>query len=92
MKIEDLAKKAMNNVINEDKRFAFDDEDLALLTEFHRLIIKEIREQVALYVYSEGCSCCQDVAEHEKALSELGRLLGCPMYSDGSGYDFDAKL
>ena len=35
---------------------------------------KQIREAVANYMYSEGCSCCQDVdahKEHEKILAKI---------------------
>lgn len=50
-----------------------------------------IRIAVANYVQSEGCDCCQggNHSEHKKALAEL---LKVPMYSDGSGYDFNAIL
>lgn len=50
-----------------------------------------IRISVANYVQSEGCGCCQghNHSEHKKVLA---KLLKVPMYSDGSGYDFNAIL
>lgn len=50
-------------------------------------IRKELREAVANYMWSEGCSCCQgpNHSEHEKA---LGKLLNVPKYKDDSGHDF----
>ena len=47
-----------------------------------------IREAIADYIASEGCSCCQDTPKHEAALRRLAILLDVPEYSDGSGYDF----
>lgn len=48
---------------------------------------KQIREAVANYMKSEGCSCCQgdDHYEHEVAIA---KLLGIKKYADESGYDF----
>ena len=48
----------------------------------------KVREAVANYIRSEGCSCCQDVDGHVKHGAELAKLLDVPMYSDKSGYDF----
>lgn len=49
--------------------------------------LKAIRQAVADYMQSEGCSCCEgsDHAEHE---ARLAKLLRVPRYKDGSGYDF----
>lgn len=49
---------------------------------------KQLRTAVANYMYSEGCSCCQDTEAHENHKSVLGQLLNVPKYKDGSGYDF----
>jgi hypothetical protein len=49
---------------------------------------KQVREAVANYIRSEGCSCCQDIPNHEKHAEKLAKLLNVPAYSDGSGYDF----
>jgi excinuclease UvrABC ATPase subunit len=48
---------------------------------------ERIREAVANYMASEGCSCCegQNHREHAKKLAEL---LNVPMYEDESGYNF----
>lgn len=35
-----------------------------------------IRQALADYVCSEGCSCCQDRDAHEKARERLAKLLG----------------
>ena len=50
--------------------------------------IKQIRQALADYIRSEGCSCCQDREVHMKAAARLGKLLRVPHYEDGSGYDF----
>jgi hypothetical protein len=50
---------------------------------------KEIRKYLANYIYSEGCSCCENVGEHEEWKRNLAELLGVKKYSDGSGYNFD---
>lgn len=44
---------------------------------------------IANYMYSEGCTCCQDIDEHAEHTKVLAELLGVPMYEDGSGYDFE---
>lgn len=48
---------------------------------------KEIREAVANYMFSEGCSCCEG-SDHDEHKTILGKLLRVPMYKDKSGYDF----
>lgn len=50
--------------------------------------LAEIRNAVADYMHSEGCSCCRDYEKHEQDAARLGKLLRVPKYSDGSGYDF----
>lgn len=47
-----------------------------------------VREAVANYKASEGCSCCRDVEKHSRAGEELGKLLDVEKYPDGSGYNF----
>jgi hypothetical protein len=54
----------------------------------HEEKLKAIRVAVANYVASEGCTCCQNIEEHEKAANQLGELLEFTPYDDGSGYDF----
>ena len=48
----------------------------------------EIRQAVADYMRSEGCSCCRNVEMHEQNKARLAKLLHVPMYKDKSGYDF----
>ena len=48
----------------------------------------KIREAVANYMRSEGCSCCRDDDAHREHKKILAELLDVPMYEDGSGYDF----
>ncbi len=48
----------------------------------------DIRQLIADYMRSEGCSCCRDTEAHEKHAAALGKALGVQKYSDGSGYDF----
>lgn len=52
------------------------------------LDLKEIRQAVADYIRSEGCSCCRDEKAHKRHEARLGKLLRVPKYQDGSGYDF----
>jgi len=52
------------------------------------LLIAQIREAFADYVKSEGCSCCQDGVNHEKANLKLAQLLGADPYEDGSGINW----
>lgn len=49
---------------------------------------KELRQAVADYMKSEGCSCCQDIDAHKEHTKRLAKLLNVPMYSDKSGYNF----
>lgn len=49
---------------------------------------KQLRNAIADYMYSEGCSCCQG-NDHEEHKKRLAKLLNVPMYSDKSGYNFD---
>ena len=48
-----------------------------------------LRNAVADYMRSEGCSCCRNEEKHDAAKAQLARLLHVPMYDDGSGYDFN---
>jgi hypothetical protein len=48
---------------------------------------KKVREALANYMYSEGCSCCQR-SDHEIHATELGKLLHMRKFPDKSGYDF----
>lgn len=50
--------------------------------------IKNIRQAVADYMGSEGCTCCRDIEAHERHAAALAKLLRVPKYADGSGYDF----
>lgn len=49
---------------------------------------KAIREALADYLASEGCSCFRDSQAHKEAGDRLGKLLKVPAYKDKSGYDF----
>jgi hypothetical protein len=49
---------------------------------------RAIREAIANYMYSEGCSCCRDEEAHREHTQILAKLLSVPKYSDGSGYNF----
>jgi hypothetical protein len=50
---------------------------------------ERIRQAVADYMRYEGCSCCRNQDEQDKASAVLAGLLEVPMYDDGSGYDFN---
>ena len=47
-----------------------------------------LREAVANYMQSEGCSCCRDTEAHEEHTKVLAELLDVEMYEDNSGYNF----
>lgn len=49
--------------------------------------LDKMREAVANYMRSEGCSCCR-APEHGAHEARLAKLLKVPKYKDGSGYDF----
>ena len=51
-------------------------------------LLADIRQAVADYMHSEGCMCCRDVEAHKQHEAVLAKLLGVPMYSDRSGYNF----
>ena len=52
------------------------------------MVLDEIREAVANYIRSEGCSCCQDIVAHREHEKRLAELLKVDPYLDNSGYDF----
>ncbi len=47
-----------------------------------------IRQAVADYMRSEGCSCCEIIDDHEEHKQKLAELLKVPPYDDLSGFDF----
>lgn len=47
-----------------------------------------LRQAVADYIRSEGCSCCRDMGAHDKNAARIAELLDVPPYPDGSGHDF----
>ncbi len=49
---------------------------------------KQVRQAVADYMSSEGCSCCRDTEAHEQHTSRLAKLLRVQQYADSSGFDF----
>ena len=51
--------------------------------------LQELRNAVADYIRTEGCSCCRDTDAHDLAKERLGKLLRVPPYKDGSGRDFN---
>ena len=50
--------------------------------------LKDVRQAVAEYMQSEGCSCCRNYEKHVENAARLAKLLRVPKYKDGSGYDF----
>jgi hypothetical protein len=51
-------------------------------------LIESIRQALADYIASEGCSCCRYIEKHDEAAKRLASLLDVPPYDDGSGYQF----
>ena len=47
-----------------------------------------VRRAVADYMQSEGCSCCENIEDHNEHEARLAKLLRVPKYRDGDGYDF----
>ena len=52
------------------------------------ILIPVIRQAIADYMGSEGCSCCRNIGDHNASKGILGKLLNVPMFSDKSGYNF----
>jgi hypothetical protein len=52
-------------------------------------LLSEIRQAVAAYMWSEGCSCCR-ADNHDENGERLAVLLGVKKYDDGSGYDWES--
>ena len=50
--------------------------------------LQKIRQALADYMRSEGCSCCENTTAHEESKERLAKLLDVPAYDDNSGYDF----
>ena len=48
----------------------------------------DVRRAIADYMWTEGCSCCQNRTAHEDAATRLAEILDVPRYSDGSGLNF----
>ncbi len=48
----------------------------------------KLRAAIADYMYTEGCSCCQNTEGHRQAEEVLAKILIVPKHKDGSGYDF----
>jgi len=48
----------------------------------------ELRNAVANYIGSEGCSCCENIDDHKEHKEHLAKLLDVEPYEDNSGYDF----
>lgn len=57
-------------------------------TDVSRSFLADVRQAVADYIATEGCSCCQDVDGHKAAMERLGKLIRMKKYSDGSGFDY----
>ena len=49
---------------------------------------RAMRQAIADYMSTEGCSCCRDIEGHEKNAATIAKLLHVSKYNDGSGYNF----
>lgn len=47
----------------------------------------EIREELANYIHSEGCNCCE-APNHQWYQNKLAKLLDVERYDDDSGNNF----
>jgi hypothetical protein len=61
---------------------------LSAMEEYTSQFQESLRQAVADYMRSEGCSYCQDVDAHKEHKKKLAELLNVEPYSDGSGFDF----
>lgn len=52
-----------------------------------RMFRKAVRQAIADYMQTEGCSCCRS-PRHDDNKEALAKLLRVPKYHDGSGYNF----
>lgn len=52
------------------------------------VFLADVRQAVADYMRSEGCSCCEDSSAHSQHEEQLAKLLGVEPYDDDSGYNF----
>lgn len=59
---------------------------------YWRFKMAQIKQELAKYIRSEGCSCCRDESPHKEAQDALGELLGFEPYDDNSGYNFYAPM
>lgn len=50
-------------------------------------LLGQLRQAVADYMWSEGCSCCRS-SNHGENSARLAKLLRVPKYPDGSGHDW----
>lgn len=48
----------------------------------------KIKEAIANYMQSEGCSCCENIDDHKEHKIRIAKMLNVKKYTDGSGYDF----
>ena len=66
------------------------DESLIFLSD--KVVLKKelnkIKQAIADYMATEGCSCCENIDGHNKAKEELALLLDVPKYNDSLGYNF----
>ena len=51
-------------------------------------VLSELRNAVADYMWSEGCTCCENIEDHAEHKKRLAELLDIEQFDDGSGYDF----
>lgn len=50
-------------------------------------LLADVRQAVADYMYSEGCSCCRS-SNHDENGERLAKMLKVKKYADKSGYDW----
>ena len=58
-------------------------------TDISGSLLSEIRQAVAAYMQSEGCSCCRS-ENHDENGERLAVLLGVKKYDDGISYDWES--
>jgi hypothetical protein len=78
-----------NKMSKENKTSDKQQNDNDFIADVSGSLLSEIRQAVAAYMWSEGCSCCRS-DNHDENGERLAVLLGVKKYDDGSGYDWES--
>lgn len=51
----------------------------------------DLRTAIGNYISATGCGCCASDEKLKRAEETLAYMLGVPMYTDASGFDWKSK-